>query len=142
MIKQFRRFENPRFKSLETLLAENIPELDWRKIFTFEDKEVGGEIPADTVFTPEAIQVLDEYFKMFVAPGPCIRCGAKQGGDAIDNALGISKFTWGIRHGEGHCMDCMWPARALHYDIGPVKRLEMILQVHPTRVKVNNGKAL
>lgn len=131
------RFINPDHKTLKQLLDANIPMLDWRTLFTLEKVGVEGQISHAALFTPEEIDLLDNYFQMFVAPGPCIRCGAKQGGDSIDQVLGVCKFTWGIVHGEGYCSVCMWPARALHYKIGPILRLEMILQVHPTRVKVS-----
>jgi hypothetical protein len=52
--------------------------------------------------------------------------------------MGAAKFTWAIAHGEGYCNNlvdgkrCCYPARAYHYDVGPIKRLVLILQYHPS----------
>ena len=114
----------PTLKSLEQLQAENLPRCDWRSFLKIE----GGELSADEV------AALDAHFAHFLPPGMCCKCGAQQGAsDVMQAFLGIAKFTWGIQHGEGFCSTkgCGWPARALHYDIGPIKRLELILQYHP-----------
>lgn len=109
-------------KTLEDLQAANLPHCDWRSFITVE-----GDL------TPEETAALDVYFQHFLPPGPCVKCGAAQGGDALDGLLGRAKFTWGIAHGEGYCSTtgCGYPARAYHYNVGPIRRLEMILQYHP-----------
>ena len=71
---------------------------------------------------------LDRYFRRFVAPDPqskCVNCGRPQGGFLL------GCFRWGIVHGEGACSACGYPGRTLHYAVGPIKRLSLILQYHP-----------
>ena len=106
-------------KTLDDLKAEHLPRCDWRTLLRAEN------------LSPEDETALDAHFKHFLPPGKCCMCGAQQGGDAISSALGLAKFTWGIQHGEGFCYFCKWPARAYHYDIGPIKKLVIILQYHP-----------
>ena len=98
-----------------------VPHFDWRTAFKAKD----GLPEADTL-------ALDEYFAPFAAIPegtgcPCIKCGAPLGG-----FLGM--FEWGIVHGEGRCSRCKWPARAYHFNAGPIERLELILQYHPSVV--------
>lgn len=112
-------------KTLTELQAADLPRADWR---TF--------LKADGL-TPEDESTLTAYFSRFVEPGPCIMCGAQQSGDMLQQALGLSRFTWGLAHGEGYCSarNCSYPGRAYHYDIGPIKRLTIILQYHPGELK-------
>jgi hypothetical protein len=48
-----------------------------------------------------------------------------------------TSWEWSLTHGECHCRECGWPARAYHYDIGKVgdktliQRLNATLAVHP-----------
>lgn len=74
---------------------------------------------------------LDAYFVRFAPPndGKCLNCGDVQGG--LMAQLTGTGFAWGIAHGEGYCRTCRYPGRALHYDVGPIKRLGAILQYHP-----------
>lgn len=114
-------------KSLEALQAENLPRCDWRSFLKVE-----GELSA------EDIAALDAHFAHFLPPGACCKCGAQQGAkDIMNQFLGAGKFQWGIKYGEGSCStpECGWPARAIHYDIGPIKRLGLILQYHPDECK-------
>jgi len=116
-------------KTLEQLQAENLPRANWRDFLKAEG------------LTADEEKTFDDYFSKFVKPGPCVACGAQQGGDVIDNLLGKAKFVWGIAHGEGGCdtreddKRCGYPARALHYDVGPIKQLTLILQYHPDELK-------
>lgn len=97
----------------------SLPRLNWRDILTFS----GGEVPA------EDVTAMDEYFSHFVLmPGSkCVNCDAEQGGL-------FGSFRWGLAHGEGSCRVCGYPARAIHYHVGALKRLEVILQYHPSEL--------
>lgn len=114
--------------TLHDLQHAHLPRLDWRDIFT-----VKGELD------PAEVHALEAYFSRFLHPakapakaGACVRCGEVQGGSLIDALFsGGARFTWGLAHGEGFCEVCKYPGRALHYDVGPIKALRIILQYHP-----------
>jgi hypothetical protein len=115
-------------KTNQQLKELHLPFFNWRDLFHFTPS-------SDMPFLPQKdADALDSYFQHFVPPGPCIKCGAQQGtGGLLDRVFARSRFRYGLKHGEGQCTTggCGWPARALHYNIGPVKELEMILQYHP-----------
>lgn len=120
---------NKASERIAELRAANLPRCDWR---TF----LGVSNPTCPCCEPDAaalegLRPLDEYFRHFLPPGPCVCCGAKQVGGIVESLLGTTKFTWGMVHGEGFCADCKYPARAYHRDVGPIKFLPMILQYHP-----------
>jgi hypothetical protein len=117
-------------KTNQELKDADLPRCDWRLLFKVEG-----------VLSPEDILTFDEYFKHFVPPGPCIKCGCTQGSASpIDFLLGGAKFQWGLIHGEGFCSteECGWPARAIHYNVGPIKSMHLILQYHPDDVSWKN----
>lgn len=72
------------------------------------------------------------YLDRFCPPGhSCICCDAK--------LLGIfGSFTWGMVNGEGFCVHCKWPARAIHRieseSLGKLTISNMVLQYHPDEV--------
>lgn len=111
-------------RSLTELQAMNLPPANWREFLKAEG------------LTPDEEAALDAYFVHFLPPGPCVKCGSQQGGDVLASFLGTAKFRWGIAHGEGFCSakGCGYPARAYHYDVGPIKRLTLILQIHPSEL--------
>lgn len=93
-------------------------------------------------------RALDSYFSHFCAveikdnadgkpefqPQPCVNCGETLTG--MMAFFGRGGFEWGIRHGEGHCAKCKWPAVGHHFikdeDGKEVVTLHnFILQVHP-----------
>ena len=117
---------------LQRLKDANLPRLNWRDVLSVKGADplpVGDEL------------ALQGYFSRFVKPGPCICCGAQQGAKDILDGLLNARFTWGIAHGEGFCSNCTWPARAYHFDVGPIKRFEMILQYHPDELNVRQKEA-
>lgn len=118
--------EKEALKSLAELQAANLPRCDWRALL-----EVTGEM------TPDDEAAMDAHFRRFLQPGPCVKCGERQGGDMVEAALGITRFRWGIANGEGACSTpyCGYPARAYHRHIGPIKFLNMILQYHPDELR-------
>jgi len=66
--------------------------------------------------------------------------------DQLCLSCGItSTFKWGIRHGEGACSNCSWPARAFHFfrqNDGTDRRVICVLQYHPSgvvRTRRKNG---
>lgn len=104
---------------------ESTPRLNWRDLLNIK-----GEL------TPEDIQALDKYFSHFVHPDPtgkCLNCGLVQ--DGLMAAL-LGGFRWGLAHGEGFCSRCQYPARAYHFSVGPIERLNVLLQYHPLEVKI------
>lgn len=127
-------------KELRRLQDANLPRLNWRDVLTVKDGEQLSE--ADE-------KALSEYFARFVKTdgGKCVCCGDVQGGNleaSMMAALGVgraARFTWGIAHGEGFCSTCKWPARAYHFDVGPIKRMEAILQYHPDELKARSKEA-
>lgn len=117
-------------KSLAELQAADLPRADWRDFLKGEG------------LTPEHEAAFDAYFKQFLPPGVCVMCGAQQGGDVLAGILGTAKFQWAIAHGEGFCNadGCHYPGRAYHYDVGPIKKMNLILQYHPSEL-VSKGEA-
>lgn len=111
----------------------NIPFCDWRLFLKFK---ATSEMP----FLPQKdVDALDEYFRHFLPPneGKCWKCGHQQGVDGVhDVLLHKGRFRFGAQHGVGQCTTggCGWPARAIHYNVGPIVRLDMILQFHPNIV--------
>ena len=126
---------------LQRLKNANLPRLSWQDILTVKDGEMLPE---------EDEKALTEYFAHFVKTenGCCVCCGSKQGGDFNDALLGLlghsegSKFKWGLQHGEGVCSVCNWPARAYHFDVGPIKRFEAILQYHPDELQAHEPEEM
>lgn len=107
---------------------ERLPELKARQ---YERLNWRTMIAPTAALTLAHVTTMDRYFRRFVQAddSKCICCGTEQGGFA--SAILGTGFTWGLAHGEGRCNTCGYPARALHYDVGPIKRAEMILQYHP-----------
>lgn len=105
----------------------SLPRLNWRDMFAAEDG-----------ITPEDEAAMDSYFAKFVKMdgGKCINCARTQGG--FRAALIGGGFTYDLTHGEGHCRTCGYPGRANHYDIGPIKSLEVILQYHPSQLTLKS----
>lgn len=125
---------------LLALRARNLPRFDWRSLLksNAEGKSVDDgarDLLADEGKDPDAgIATMDAWARQFtpMANGKCINCGALQGGDLIQSAFGLARFTWGLAHGSGHCADCGYPARAYHYDLPLFKGMaNLILQYHP-----------
>lgn len=115
---------------LATLRAANLPRLDWRDLFT-------PDSIAEVELSPDHAAELDRYFRTFIMlkpDGGCVACNTVQGGFAA--AILGGGFTWGLVHGEGRCGTCGYPARAVHYKVGPIERLTVILQYHPDEVEV------
>lgn len=103
----------------------HLPHCNWRDFLHYKGTE---PLPRQDE------EALDHYFSHFLPPGPCVKCGHKQGSDnEFEAFLGVGRFRWGIQNGEGQCSTggCGWPARAIHRDVGPIKELQLILQYHP-----------
>jgi len=115
-------------KTNQQLKEAHLPTCNWHEFLKFTPD-------ANMPFLPQKdADALDEYFRHFVPPGNCIKCGAQQGREGIaDRLMGRAKFRFGEKHGEGKCITggCDWPARAIHYNVGPIQKLELILQYHP-----------
>jgi len=117
-----------------------VSKLDWRTLI-----KAAPETP------PETITALDKYFEPFAQPAlkmvndkpdlgdqPCLKCDEPQTG-LLASMFGKGGFTWGLAHGEGHCRNCHWPARAYHFikheDGSDLCTLRgVILQYHPDYV--------
>lgn len=121
-------------------LRTTVPKLDWRMLI-----EAAPETPVNI------IEALDKYFDAFAQPStlkktdgktdfgeiPCLKCNEPLAGGLATFLLGgKGGFTWGLAHGEGHCRNCHWPARAHHFikdsegvDFATLRNV--ILQYHP-----------
>lgn len=123
---------------LEALQDQHFPRLSWRSFIKIEEGKL----------EPEQERALYEYFSKFIPNTnkrfgtgddltiDCVGCGKLLAGGIVGLFLGQT-FTWGIAHGEGYCRECGYPARAIHYDVGPIKRLEFIFQYHPEEIRSN-----
>jgi len=78
----------------------------------------------------ETLMTCDNYLKDFLPPEHknCIACGTSLGGI-------LGSFQYDLIHGEGHCSNCGYPARANHYikdtNGKEIMNLNLILQYHP-----------
>jgi len=109
-------------------IKQPVAHLDWRDLISAKD-----DTPAET------IKALDAYFAPFACrPAdegqPCLECGKPLVGLAA--LLLGGGFEWGLIHGEGHCANCKWPARAHHFikdeagdDVMTIRNF--VLQYHP-----------
>jgi hypothetical protein len=103
------------------LQAANLRPCDWTDLLRLKD---GGAMDAGDE------QALNDYLGHFLPPSDkCVSCGAVQAG--LMGAL-LGGFVYGLAHGEGACGRCGYPARANHYDFGPIKSFHGILQYHPS----------
>lgn len=122
---------------LASLQAKHLPRLDWRTLLSPRE---------GTVISEDDQTAYEKYFRQFVDAKMCVGCGSQLGckgtGEAMDILDGLmhATFVWGIAHGEGGCSKCGYPARALHYDIGGIKSLQLILQYHPDELTVATKK--
>src|SRR5688572_28415416 len=98
-------------KTLKNLKDEHLERVHWKDLFTVggEDKDHAVDVWDDAIMA--------HYFQHFVPPGPCIQCGKRLTGGMLEAALGLATFEWGYVHGEGHCSNCGYPARAYHRDV-------------------------
>lgn len=115
-------YQEPR--SMPLTLAElqgmRLWRLDWRNLFTITADQGDG-------VTPEESMALDTYFARFLPPSfryQCIAC------DRVLTGF-CGSFSWGIQHGEGFC-GCGYPGRGKHYDVGPIRAVDYVLQYHPS----------
>lgn len=108
--------------NLDAIKARNLPRLKW-----------GDILKSNEPLSAEDEKALADYFSAFtlLADNACPGCGKNLTGSLLEVALGVATFTWGICHGEGFCSACRYPARALHYKVGPIERLELVLPYHP-----------
>lgn len=129
-------------EKLEELRAKNLPHA------TVASVGIGVKLK-DGETAPEAIELcakmnaqLDVYYHHFtdLVDRKCIGCGSTLvGKDLVDSYIVGATFEWGLAHGEGHCVECGYPARALHYvkfdnDEGELK-FSRVLQYHPSELK-------
>lgn len=86
----------------------------------------------DGMLTLADAVAMNRYLWAFVSPSEtrCPGCLKPWGGI-------LGTFTYSLTHGEGRCSACGYPARADHYDFGPVKSLRrFILAYHPDGLSV------
>jgi hypothetical protein len=113
MAKRFTKTDIHRL--LEAAKAKNLPHPTVEQVF-----EVKGEFPdLDR-------QALETYLKKFCwTEGRCPLC---------DSELAYS-LIWALQHGEATCIRCGYPARVLHYDVGPIERVTCSLPYHPSGIE-------
>jgi hypothetical protein len=127
-------------------MEKTIEKMNWRTVI-----DAQPETPQST------IDALDKYFEAFaqvsltekdgkkiLGEQPCIKCDEPLNG-MMAMMFGKGGFTWGIAHGEGHCKNCGWPARAYHFikdsdgkDLMTLRNV--ILQYHPDYVTERKRK--
>lgn len=113
--------------------AEHWPRLSWRDVFnvTGEDADAIDDAALFDYFARFLPIQHHETSKTCIA---CAGCGERLSGGLMGFLMGAT-FEWGIAHGEGFCRECGYPGRAIHYDVGPIKRIEIVLQYHPDELK-------
>jgi len=123
------------------LRAKNLPRLTIGDLF---ENAVDITLPDGTkrpLTEPELAEIA-AYLRMFTRPFKsddggktgtvqCPGCDAVLSRPGLMGLLSPGTFTWGIGHGEGGCSRCGYPARAYHFKVGPIERMEAILPVHP-----------
>lgn len=116
-MKDYDRFD------LDEVKSKALPRLQWTDILKVTDGEL----------SPEDVAALTEHFSHFTRldDNKCPGCDSPLTGEMVQQLLGTVTFTWGLAHGEGHCRRCGYPARGYHYDIGPIKKLPLVLPYHP-----------
>ena len=108
--------------NLAPIKARNLPRLKW-----------GDILKSDEPLSAEDEKALSDYFSAFtlLEGNACPGCGEKLTGSLLESFIGSATFTWGICHGEGFCSKCRYPARGLHYNVGPIEQLALVLPYHP-----------
>lgn len=103
-------------EKLKEAQAKNLPHPTIDQVF-----EVTGELPE------EDRVALETYLKQFcwIEGNKCPCC---------DHEL-VYSFEWGLRHGDGQCRYCSYPARYYHFDVGPIKKASFLLPFHPNGLK-------
>lgn len=116
--------------SVSELKAKNLSHCVLEDVFKIEQK-----IDKPTESIEKTITEINAYLSIFAKPERdeqnyqlCLCCGER-----LSGILGTFRYL--IVHGEGECSECGWPARANHYDFGPVKAFEGVLQYHPDEVR-------
>lgn len=119
-------------EELPKLRAKKFPRAGFADVLT---------LTADSYIPYASLVDLDAYFRQFIRPPKegamlCVGCGATLVAETqLGQLFGLGSFVWGIAHGEGHCRDCGYPDRAYHRNVGPIKFLNTILQVHPDELE-------
>ena len=110
-------------KTLQELQELDLPTADCESIgLTIRPKpEAGPEAQAEADALRKAI---DEYLKDFAQGPNCPQCGSVLGG-----LLGT--FRFGLMFGEGHCVNCGYPVRAIH-NTPDIEGLSLLLPHHPS----------
>lgn len=127
-------------KTLGELQSLGLPHLDWRDLMKAEGLNAEDE------------SALSAHFAAFIPwqrdaeENPvCVSCGRRFYTDMLTSALlggseGTARLNWSLAHGEAHCSGCGYPARMIHYDVGPIKRLNLGLQYHPDVLKAEGPR--
>lgn len=122
----------------------DVKHLDWRTLIVIKTAPEGTAEALDKYFEPFAQPPgkPDEYDGRFTIDDgqPCLKCGENLAGGLSDFLFGKGGFEWVLAHGEGHCKNCGWPARAYHFiknadgsDLATLRNV--ILQYHPDCVE-------
>ncbi len=126
------------------LNAQRLAKLQAQNLPVLTSAIVNPTIPAgsaeDIAKGKALIALLDAYFSVFTEMKEgnlCINCGMPQGAKDIAHAFLLGAgFRWGLAHGEGYCSGCGYPARAHHF-VGDWFTLRgLILQYHPSQIKL------
>lgn len=134
-------------KTLEELQDENLPRADVESVSIHIGLE---DTPEEHIEAAEAereklIGHLNDYLQRFT-PGEVVRDPGPLGGGILCPMCGralsgfFGTFEWTIRHGEGRCTKCGYPARGIHYvkdedgnEVVVIRRF--ILPYHPDELK-------
>jgi hypothetical protein len=99
-----------------------VPHPKWGDVY---DK---GEEP----LTDTQKAALDDYLKIFaLAPRDDIR------GELCPHCFNHAAIEWGLQNGEAFCINCGWPYRVYHRDIGGTDSIRFLncgLPYHPSCV--------
>lgn len=115
-------------KRLLELRTLDLPRLTFTDVFAINAGEL-GEADRNTITS---------YLQGFTlvkheSGQACPCCGELlAAGDSITGLIMGATFHWSLTHGEGYCRSCNYPARAYHFNVGPVERFVAILPYHPS----------
>lgn len=133
---------------LNELNSKELPFLNWRDIIVFPGDE--------WVVSQSDVEAFDKYFidtfldpgilgsQWFNVPIRCPGCELELRNDIVGYLISgggfITRLEWSLAHGEAYCVECGYPFRVYHYNVGSIERFVLALPYHPSGLTVSNSK--